>query len=423
MPSMKKNALRYVVSAAVSLVAVYAVVMSSGCSSSSEDTPPPPPPPPPATKTIYTGTIYLASTGGGHIAVVPVTIDPSNATTPIALGTLNYIQLKTSDGTEAGKGTANTTHNFHDVRLDGNKLYYSAIKVDSTTGSADLNKVHLGYVDLANGNAVNDAVLDATTAAQGSMVYCGSGQTTTHLFPMTMSSPAYIDAIPKSDVVNGADLSSSSTGTVKRTFIEDFRTNPNYVFAHGINSPDGTKLFVALNESSAPGSGMTGAISAYLLDASDLAAGITPDVAGSTTISGLATGGTTVAFRSTYTSDGKILQAGKDRLLVLSASDLTVLDNNTAIGGSYMANTGLENHDVMPTSDGKYAILALRFKYTSTGKQDSGIQLYDLANKKTIGEPVSTCNRCHSPSNPSGVGTDRATCGLDGKLTASTVNQ
>jgi hypothetical protein len=417
---MKKNALRYVVSAAISLVAVCAVVMSSGCSSSSEDTPPPPPPP--ATKTIYTGTIYMASTSGGHIAVVPVTIDPSNATTPIALGTLNYIQLQTSDGTEAGKGSSNTTHNFHDVRLDGNKLYYSAIKVDSTTGSADLNRVHLGYVDLANGNAVNDAVLDATTEAQASMVYCGSGQTTTHFFPMTMSYPAYIDAIKKSDITNGATLASGTgTADVKRTFVNDFRSNPNYVFAHGINSPDGTKLFVAVNESSGPGTGMTGAITGYLLDVDDLVNGVATTASVTKTIPDLAAGGATTAFRSTYTPDGKkILQAGKDRLLVLDSPTLDPVVNDTTIGGSKVS---IENHDAMPTLDGKYAILALRFKYSSTGKQDSGIQLYDLANKKPIGEPVSTCNRCHNPGNPSGVGTDRATCGLDGKLEPQTVNQ
>ncbi len=408
MPSMKKNALRHVVSAAISLVAVYAVVMSSGCSSGSDSTSTPPPPPP-ATKTIYKGTIYMASEMGGHIVAVPVSIDPSNATTPITLTTNPTRLVQLSNGT----GTANKTHIFHDVRLDGTKLYYSSIFVDSTA-TADAGKVHLGYVDLANNNTKHDMLLDATTEAQNGMVYCGSGQTGTHYLPMTMSSPAYIDAIPKADMLSGTALGSADN--VKRTLIESFRGTGNYLFAHGVNSPDHTKLFVAVNETD--DTGMTGRVTGYLVKTSDLVAGtVDPtSVTTSYTITGLTAGMGTIAFRSTFTPDGsKILQAGRDRLLVLKSSDLTPLDNNMAIGGSY---TGVENHDVMPTPDGKYAILSLRFKHAPTEQQDSGLQLYDLTNKTAIGNPVSTCSTCHSSTD-----TAHPTCGIDAALVTTTVAQ
>ncbi len=399
MPSMKKNVLK---SAAAPLIAAFGLVMFAGCSKS-EKTPP---------KTTYTGTLYMASEGGGHIAVVPVTIDPSNASAPITVGSLSKIQLS------SGTGSSNYTHVFHDVRLDGTKLYYSAIFVDSDPiNTANNGKAHLGYVDLANANAKHDAMVDAEPAVTG-MVYCGSGQTGTHYLPMTMSSPAYIDAIPKSDISSGVTL--SSAGTVKRTYVEDFRGDPNYLFAHGVNSPDQSKLFVSVNETSS--GAMTGAVTGYLLDMSKLV-GADPvtssAITAQHTITGLTAAMGTIAFRSAFTPDGsKILQAGRDRFLVLNGSDLTELDNNTAIGGSYAAN-GVENHDAMPTPDGKYAILSLRFKY-STGNQDSGLQLYDLANKKTIGDPVSTCNKCHNASDPASVTPDRPTCGVVGNLTTVT---
>jgi hypothetical protein len=364
----------------------------------------------------------MASEGGGHIAVIPVTIDPSNATTPIVVDETHEIriQLQEANGTPAGFGVpptgTNTTHVFHDLRLDGTKLYYSTIFTDAAT-----NNAHLGYVDLANGNAVHDAMIDATTAAQNGMVYCGSGQSATHYFPMTMSSPAYIDAIRKDAIVTGATLSSTGA-SVKRTMVDSFRAggDPNYLFAHGVNHVGSTKLYVAVNETDSVSGAMTGAITSYVMNTSDVVAGtVTSANVTSHTVSGLTPAMGTIAFRSTYTPDGaKILQAGSDRLLVLNASDLSVLDNNTAIGGSFKAftgNGGVQNHDVMPTPDGKYAILSLRFQHASGDKEDSGIQLYDLANKRAIGDPVSTCKKCHDS-----VSVAHPTCGLVGTLNAVT---
>ncbi len=407
MASMKKNALTHVLSAAVSFVAVYAVAMSAGCSSGSGSTP--------ATKTTYTGTLYMASEAGGHIAVVPVTIDPSNTTAPISVGTLDKIWL--SPGTF---GANNKTHVFHDVRLDGTNLYYSAIFPDST-GDYTTPTVHLGYVDLANGNTKHDLVVDAAPAGTG-MVYCGSGQTTDYYLPMTMSSPAYIDAIAKTDITSGNPLSSASN--VKRTYVEDFRTATTpYLFAHGVNSPDYSKLFVAVNETSdGTMANMTGEVTGYLLKKGDLEQGtVDPtSVTTSRTIGGFTQNAKTIAFRSSFTPDGtKILQAGSDRFIVLDGSNLTLQYTTKSIGGSYAAFTdkgGIENHDAMSTPDGKYAILAIRFQRVNGEQQDSGLQLFDLTNNKPIGDPVSTCNNCHYKFDSGAASIPRHTCGLVGNL-------
>ncbi|HEX9050373.1 MAG TPA: hypothetical protein VF841_07585 [Anaeromyxobacter sp.] len=412
----KRSSLTRTSGAAAGLLCLCAV-LSSGCSGGSNSSSPPPP-----TKTTYTGTVYMASEAGGHVAIVPITIDPSNATTPIVVDVANEtrVQLRNADGTLAGTGIpptgTNTNHIFHDLRLDGTKLYYSTIFTDAAN-----NNAHLGYVDLANGNAVHDAMIDATPAAQAGMVYCGSGQSATHYFPMTMSSPAYIDAIDKSAIVTGATLAAGSA-SVTRTMVNTFRAggDPNYLFAHGVNNPGSTKLYVVVNETDPTTGAMTGAITSYLMNTSDVVAGtVTSANVTSHTVSGLTPAMGTIAFRPTYTPDGtKILQAGSDRFMVLNASDLSVLDNNTAIGGSFKAftgNGGVQNHDVMATPDGKYAILSLRFQHASGDMEDSGLQLYDLANKRAIGDPVSTCSKCHDSTTIA-----HPTCGLVGNLTAVT---
>ncbi len=403
MASTKKNALTHVLSAAVSFVAVYAVAMSAGCSSSSNSTPP-------ATKTTYTGTLYMASEAGGHIVKVPVKIDPSNTTAPITLtASPTWLKELSLEGP-----TANTTHVFHDVRLDGDKLYYSTIFTDPNYTNPT---AHLGYVDVSTGTQ-HDLVIDAEPYGTG-MVYCASGQTTSYYFPITMSSPAYIDAIKKTAIVGGTTLSSTDmSGNVTRTYVEAFRGSAPYTFAHGVTSPDGSKLFVAVNESStggdATGASFTGGLTAYLLKVSDVENGsVDPSsVTTSHPITGLADKGGTIAFRSTFTPDGsKILQAAKDRLLVLKGSDLSVLKDDTSIGGSYAAN-GVENHDAMPTPDGKYAILSMRYKVHSGDLyNDSGLQLYDLTKNQPVGDIVSTCNTCHDSS-----AHNRNTCGLVGNL-------
>jgi len=154
----------------------------------------------------FTGKLYVAATSGGHIGVVDVTIDPTNTTTPIVVNSATRIQITAN----APAGATSTMPAFHDVRLDttANRVYYSAIKVDGTS-TADAGRAHIGYVDLADTNAstrVHDGTINATTAAQSGLVYCGSGQTTDFFIPMTMSYPAYIDAVPKTVLRTGATL-------------------------------------------------------------------------------------------------------------------------------------------------------------------------------------------------------------------------
>ena len=91
----------------------------------------------------YHATIYMANEVGGHIGSFPVTIDPSNATQPITVDqsdpAYGRIVLK------ALSGNANNTVKFHDVRLDGNKIYYSAF--NTSPNVIGTSKAYIGYVD------------------------------------------------------------------------------------------------------------------------------------------------------------------------------------------------------------------------------------------------------------------------------------
>jgi hypothetical protein len=322
----------------------------------------------------YNGTIYMASTSGGHIVKFAVAIDPANAGNEIVMTGRVKLDL-------ASPGTLNKTHNFHDVRYDAatSRVYYSGIKADSAGGAVN-GQTHLGYVDTTafNAGGIHDATIETTAAAQAGLVYCASGQTDDYYIPMTMSYPAYIDVIRKNTVKTGAAL----TSTPKQ-------------------------LYVAVNETTAgtggTGAGQTGQFTGYLLDMSDVTAGT---VSPSSVTATSPTTSAAVAFRSTYTPDGsKILQAGADRLVVLDGSTLAELSNDTAIGG--------ENHDVMPTPDGKYALLALRYKDGAEAFNTSGLQLYNIQTGSygAVGNPVNTCGGCHNDT------VNHNTCGIDGPIT------
>jgi len=430
----------------LSLALVSTMMMFSGCSSSSSSSTPAP------AFTGYTATLYMASEAGGHVGVYPVTIDPTNTTSPITLDVSNVKKIQLQ-----GSFTSANKVVFHDVRLDGTKLYYSAF-FSSTTNSTI---AHLGYVDLtqANSAATNNSIdstididamaadtiafaLDAMFGITGKTlkaVYCGSGMTATHYIPMTMSFPAYIDAFPKTAIATANSHVTATTTGFKRTYIDSIDADaagwtrmaggdlgtPPLAFLHGNSSPDGTKLFVSTNVVSGltTTNNLKGVFRAYLLNTSDITSGtMTPSKVISKGSYTVAPTLASIAYRGAFTPDGtKYLQSGSDRMLIIDTTSPTLAlyndTNNDAvkIGGG---KTGIENHDVMVTPDGKYAILAVRyFDSAAATVKTSGVQLYDINNKKFIGGMVSTCGAaagaCHVAA---GDATARPTCGLVGKF-------
>ncbi len=101
----------------------------------------------------------------------------------------------------------------------------------------------------------------------------------------------------------------------------------------------------------------------------------------------------TITFRQRFTPDGSyLLQSGADRFFLLKGDDMKLLDEE-------MMDYG-ENHDAVPTPDGKYAILTLRSDITHEGKKikDGTVLLYDINARKAVGKPTSVCYTCHLDS-------------------------
>ena len=200
----------------------------------------------------------------------------------------------------------------------------------------------------------------------------------------------------------------------KRTMASAFRSDGAYAFIHGTNSPDGSKMFVVLNETiSASSRTMTGQFTSYILKMSDVTAGT---VSGAEVTSAKIDGAT--AFRQSYTPDGtKIVQAAKDRVVVLKASDLSVLHSTTDVGGGSAA---FENHDAL-TIDNDYALLALQSKATATTNTVvAKVVLYDLNTGAAVGAAANICTPCHDSVAAGGTGgaaKNHPMCGIDGKFT------
>jgi hypothetical protein len=358
--------------------------------------------PSPPTAKKYQGTIWVAG-HGGHLAKVQINIDPNNATDPIT--TVNTLP------TRVNIFEANVTGNeLHDVRLDGTltggKLYWSTYTLDQS------NLLHYGVVDAdGTSNPVNKTIAPAIRNGGGPTIaptkgpfYCASAQTTTHFMPITMSNEGYFTIIPKASI---------STANPVQVYFNNYIGDLNYRYMHGSNSPDGTKVVMSVNI--APDNTLANGMPSgsqkskfWLFNASDLT-GMTGSgdlAAGKAIGTGDFSANDHITFRSTWTRDGKkILYAGAKRVLVLDGTTLQVLHNTEVLG--------LESHDIMPTADGKYAIMTLRKTYTITAAddaQDGVIQLYDVENGAIIGNAVSVCNEaCHSTKK-------RTLCGLDGKI-------
>ncbi len=338
-----------------------------------------------AAKKTYNGTMYVAGMGG-HFAVAKVTVDPNDASNPIKVNSLDMLDI-------GGK-----THPTHDARIDvedNNIMYWSTYKTDNRKADG---KLHVGKSDLKTGEVLKDVAFNLPKRVKWSGAnYCGSGQSKTTFMPVSMANEGYVDVFDK------------ETMKLKhRVFLDDLGIKSGEsTFAHGINSPDMKHFLLTLNHTPAGHLKWTGNTRLILLDMAALENGKMKKVADAM-ITGKpkdAKGGT-ITFRQFYSQDGKyIFQSGADRGYLIDAKTLKVLDEITPLPG--------ENHDIMPTPDGKYAIMTLREKakdFEGKDSVDGTLLLYDVEARKTVGKTVSVCFACHKDE---GVG-KAVLCGLDG---------
>jgi len=330
---------------------------------------------------VYTGTVYVAGMGG-HFAVAKVSIDAADAAHPIKVVGLDRIVIGDKK-----------THPTHDPRIDVNdrtKMYWSTYKIDEAAGP---KAVHVGLSDLKSGKKLMDKVINLDDRATWTgALYCGSGQTKNYFMPVTMTDEAYIDVFDKKEL------------NLKQRVFLDYKPGATK-FYHGTNTPDLKKFAVSVNlaDQGKP----TGNIDMLLLDAASLEKGKAKVVA-KNKLTG--TPGKTLTFRQTFTPDGKhLLQSGGDRFYVLKGDSLELVDEEMMSAG--------ENHDAVPTPDGKFAILTLRTKVPDPVEKgekatvtDGALQLYDMAEKRVIGDPASVCIDCHAKV---GLGGNAVLCGAD----------
>lgn len=348
----------------------------------------------------YEGTAYVAGMGG-HFAKATFKIDPK-AETPINIEKLDKIDIGSGD-----------SHPTHDARIDNkdrDTLYWSTYKPDH-----DANDVyHYGKSDLKTGDVIKDVTMKIPDQVLNNKAgYCASAQTPDYFMPISMNKPGYISVISKKDM-----------GLKHNVFLEgtpaDIKTG--YKFIHGTNSPDMKEVLLTVNESNVAqdnkelGDGV-GKLHMIVLDAPALEQGQVKVLR-----QGTADGNkkSTISFRQYYSPDGNyIANASGDILFLIDAKTLQVLDAET------MPNLQ-ETHDAIFTPDGKYIIATSRTKSVLPGcaapekpadgewRMDGQLKLYDVAARKFIGNPTSTCLKCHD----SELGTDTdaphaVLCGLD----------
>ncbi|MBU0728275.1 MAG: hypothetical protein KKA70_00895 [Proteobacteria bacterium] len=334
----------------------------------------------------YSGTMYVAGMGG-HFAVAEITIDPSNTSDPIAVEELGMLDI------------GGQTHPTHDARIDVNDpniMYWSTYKTDDRKPDGQL---HVGKSNLKTGEVLKDVAFKLPTRVTWSGAnYCASGQSKDSFMPISMANDGYIDVFDK------------ATMKLKhRVFLDELGIKSGEsTFAHGINTPDMSKFLLTVNHTPEGHLKWTGNTRLIMLDMKALEDGHLKKLAESM-ITGKpkdASGGT-ITFRQFFTQDGKyILQSGADRGYLIDANTLKVLDEITPLPG--------ENHDIIPTPDGKYAVMTLREKgtdYCGEDGVDGTLLLYDITARKTIGKSVSVCLKCHKTE---GSTNKAILCGLDG---------
>ncbi|MDA8077758.1 MAG: hypothetical protein M0Z79_02355 [Nitrospiraceae bacterium] len=347
-----------------------------------------------AAKKTYSGTVYVAG-HGGHFAKADVTIDPNNADDPIKVNGLDMVNIGNTK-----------THKTHDARIDATDnsvLFWSTYQLDPN------GKQHVGKSDLKTGKVITDIAMDPDKRSTGGEkkmpIYCASGQSKAYYMPVFMGSEAYVDVFDKKTMKH-----------LHRVFVSDLGYKAgSYQFAHGVNSNKMDKFVLTLTMKGEDGK-MNGKIDFVTVDLKELEKGKMKEIKRATH-----TGepGKTITFREYFSQDDKLIfQSAGDRMWVLDANTLAKVDEKMSAAG--------ENHDLMPTPDGKYALLTIRNgkieACDAEGKPmmkdgkvvnitDGQIQLYDVDAKKIVGKPASTCFACHKGM---GLGDKTAIlCGLD----------
>jgi len=338
----------------------------------------------------YSADAYVAGMGG-HFAAANISLDASDPDAPIRIKSLRRIDIGSP-----------LTHKFHDPRIDVRDrkvIFWSTYQKDP------LGKMHVGKSELTTGKVIKDMALDPDTRAPGDKgpLYCSSGQSRTNFMPIFMGVEGYVDVIDKDTLAHK-----------HRIFVRDLGYDPQeQLFVHGVNSNDMRRFVLSVTLKGADGKA-SGRNDIVLIDLEALSRGKLKELK-RVTLSGEP--GKTITFRQYFSKDDKhIFQAAGDRLYVLDAKTLKVLDERKTPG---------ENHDAMPTPDGKYALLTVRIDgqaKDANGKviekdgkpvpiKDGAVVAYDFGAKKIIGKPESVCNACHRSS---GLGDRNAiACGLD----------
>jgi len=335
-------------------------------------------------KSVYNGTLYVAGMGG-HFSIADVTIDPNNEAAPITVNSTDMLDI------------GGSSHPTHDARIDvndRNTMYWSTYKLDTWKDKeAKGGNLHVGKTDLKTGDVIADVAFPAPERAGWTGAnYCASGQSATSYIPVSMANEGYIDVYDK------------ATMKLKhRVFFDELGIKAGETtFAHGINTPDMKKFLLTVNHTPEGFTKWTGNTRLMYLDMAALEEGKVVKLA-----EGMITGkpGSTITFRQYFTNDGKhILQSGADRGYLIDADSLKVLDEITPLPG--------ENHDIIPTPDGKYAVMTLREKakdFEGNESVDGTLLLYDIGAMKTVGKSSSVCFSCHK-----GEGIGKAIlCGID----------
>mgnify|MGYP003572042461 FL=1 len=327
-----------------------------------------------AGKSTYSGTLYVAGMGG-HFSKADVSIDPNNVEAPITVNSTEMVDI-------GGAG-----YPTHDARIDAsdrNTMYWSTYKLDTWKDKdAKGGNLHVGKTDLRNGEVIADVAFPAPErAAWTGANYCASGQSATSYIPISMANEGYLDIYDK-----------KTMKLMHRVFFDDLGIKAGETtFAHGINTPDMKKFLLTVNDTPAGFTKWTGNTKLIYLDMAALEQGKIVKLA-EAMITGKpkdAEGGT-ITFRQYFTADGKyLLQSGADRGYLIDAETLKVLDEITPLPG--------ENHDIIPTPDGKYAVMTLREKakdFEGNDSVDGTILLYDIEARKTVGKSASVCFSCH----------------------------